>query len=114
MPGSGRVLEDVSGGPALFGLQNDSRLCAQTSLRCIHVHVPESNHELVQIARSSKVGRDQVQTLVLCLLQLAVLSGAHCRQWASLVMTVLQQRVPVFPNKLLLCSEVFNKKHFAL
>lgn len=31
------------------------------------MHVPESNHELVQITRSSEVGRDRGQTLVLCL-----------------------------------------------
>lgn len=63
LPRSGRVLEDVSGRPALFGLQEDPRLCAQTSLRCVHVHVPESDYELVQMTGPSAVAEsERVQT----------------------------------------------------
>lgn len=53
VPGGGRVLEDVPGGPALPGRPADPGLRAEAALRRVHVHVPEPHHEPVQVTAAA-------------------------------------------------------------
>lgn len=104
MPRSRRVLENVSWRSALLGLQKNPRLCTKTSLWCIHVHVPESNHESVQISRIIWTGAEIKRTVFMLHLTWAG-SSIQCPLPAMdvFVVMILQHRIAVFKNKLLLC-----------
>jgi hypothetical protein len=104
MPRSRRVLENVSRWSAFLGLQKNPRLCTKTSLWCIHVHVPESNHESIQINRIIWTGAEIKHTVFV--LHLTWAGSSVQRPLPAMdvfVVMILQRRIPAFKNKLLLC-----------
>ena len=104
MPRSRRVFENVSRWSAFLGLQKHPRLCTKTSLWCIHVHVPESNHESVQINRIIWTGAEIKHTVFM--LHLTWAGSSVQRPLPAMdvfVVMILHRRIPAFKNKLLLC-----------
>lgn len=104
VPRSRGVLENVSRRPALLRLQKDPGLCSKTALRCVHVHVPEPQHEFVQMRGGVCAGAPAQGIIGVSDFTRAgsVVHGPLPAMDTFVVMT-LQKRIPVFQNNLLLC-----------